>query len=289
MNIKQALDSGAKKLATQKITSARLDAEVILSFVLKKSREFLYTYPEKSLNTFCAQSFNKLIKKRAQNYPVAYITNNKEFFGLDFYVDERVLIPRPETELLVENLLRSPACRQAGSPARDDKLIRIAEIGTGSGCIAISLAKNLVGTRRGAFRIIATDISAKALQVARKNAKKHKVLSKIQFLQGDLLKPITNKKIDIIVANLPYLDDNYAGLEYEPQLALKAGAHGIDLYKKFFTKLAQLKNKPKLVYIEIAHKHPPTLTKMIKKLFPKSDVKTIKDLAGLNRIIQIFL
>jgi len=291
MNIKQALDYGAKILAETihelSLRTARLDAEVILSFVLKKPREFLYTYPEMELDpstslrtgSKCVQSFDKLIKKRTQYYPIAYITNNKEFFGLNFYVDERVLIPRPETELLVENVVGTI------HELSLQKMI-IAEIGTGSGCIAISLAKNCN------CKIIATDISKKALQVAKKNAKTHKVLSKIQFLRGDLLEPIKNKKINILVANLPYLTNNYSGLKYEPQLALKAGARGLVLYKKLFSQIVARKNKPKQVYIEIAHEQAHALTQIIKKFFPvethcSASLQIIKDLANLNRIIRI--
>ncbi|NQT50253.1 peptide chain release factor N(5)-glutamine methyltransferase [Candidatus Kuenenbacteria bacterium] len=279
MTIKQVLQNGYKKLHKNHITSPHLDAEVILSFVLKKPKEFLYTYPEQEINKTINQKINSLIEKRAKHYPVAYITNNKEFFGLDFFVNEDVLIPRPETELLVEECLRCIWKQRAAKShpdvrnGRDRSLhlgtylgLHVAEIGTGSGCISISLAKN------SKAKIIATDISAAALKVAKRNARKHKVLSKIKFYQGNLLEPIKNKKIDILVANLPYLDTNYKNLlnssdkkalRFEPSLALYSGKEGLDHYAEFFEQVAELKHKPKLILVEFGPKQTSALKKII--------------------------
>lgn len=243
MTVKHALTWAINKLKAKKITSADLDAEVLLSHTLKKSREYLFTHPEASLSTYQLKSFRNLIARRGKHEPVAYLTSHKEFYGLDFIVNKSVLIPRPETENLVEAVIREVGYKKW----------TIADIGTGSGCIAIALKKNLPKCK-----VLATDKSAAALKVAKKNVLKHQV--KIQFKQGNLLEPIKNLKIDIIVANLPYLDDNMKnllkssdskGLIYEPPMALKGGPDGYDIYRQFYKQLQQLKNKPKLVYLEM--------------------------------------
>jgi len=214
-----------------------LDAEVLLSHTLNKPKSFLYTYPEKKLTQAQVRKYKSLISRRAKHEPVAYITGHKEFYGLDFYVNQHTLIPRPETEALVEKIIKNKDIHS------------IADIGTGSGCIAIALAKN-----NPKLNIYAIDISSKALTVARKNAKAHKVKN-ITFKQGNLLEPIKNIKLDAIVANLPYLSEkvykkNYQHLKYEPKQALYAGKDGLDYYKKLLKQINKLKHKPQL-YIEL--------------------------------------
>lgn len=239
MKIKQALKEATVKLKKKKITSASLDAEVLLSHVINKPREYLFTHPEANLSTFQLKNFRTLISRRTKHEPVAYLTGHKEFFGLDFIVNKSVLIPRSETESLVEAVIKEVG----------NKKLTIADIGTGSGCIAIALKKNLPLTK-----IIATDKSAAALKVAKRNAQKHQVT--IQFKQGNLLEPIKSQKIDVIVANLPYLKDNLKypdqkTLQYEPKAALQGGQDGLKIYRQFFKQLQKLKNKPKLVYLEM--------------------------------------
>ena len=269
--IKQLLTEANSKLRKNSIKTARLDAEVILSFVLNRPKEYLYTYPEGIVSKDTINRFLTLIKKRSSHYPIAYLTNNKEFFGLDFYVDENVLVPRPETESLVEETLKEVKTRLIASPHSE---INIAEIGTGSGCIAVALAKE-VETRLIAsppIKIMATDISAAALKIARRNARKHKVLSRIKFYQGNLLEPLKNKKIDLIVANLPYLDSDYKNLlnssdkkalKFEPSLALYSGKEGLNHYAEFFEQVAELKHKPKFILVEFGPKQTSALKKII--------------------------
>ncbi len=201
MTIRQSLSLWTKiKKASQ---SPLLDAELLLAHVLKKPREFLYTYPEKKLTSAQYQNFKKLINKRAKYWPIAYLTGIKEFYGLDFIVNKDVLIPRPETEELVD--------------LAKGKII--VDVGTGCGNIAIAIAKKLPQSK-----VIATDISKKALDVARENAKKNKV--KVEFYQGSMLEALPKKyynKIDLIVSNPPYLPKNQANkksLQHEPMVAL---------------------------------------------------------------------
>ena len=287
-NIKKTLSWGTTKLKKHKIDSAPLDAELLLSLIIKKPKEYLYTYPDSKLTQTQTQKYKKLILQRATHYPLAYIFGYKEFYGLKFKVNEHVLIPRPETELLVEETLKV---------YKKNPKQKIVEIGTGSGCIAISLIKNKIK------KIIATDISPKALKIAKQNAKSHQVLSKIQFIRGDLLKPISNKKIDIIIANLPYLDTNYkyliknsdqSGLRYEPIKALHGGKDGLYYYKKLFTQAKKLKYQPKYVLLELDPQQIKSLTKYIQKIYPQAKIKIKKDHviqhgkpSGLERVMII--
>ena len=281
MKIKEALTRGAKKLEEKNIDSAHLDAELLLSLTLKKEREFLYTYPDSKLNKKQVKKYQKLIKKRATHYPLAYILGYKEFYGLKFLVNKNVLVPRPDTELLVQETLRL-----ANS---EDNIV---EIGTGSACIAISLVKNGIST------VTATDISSRALKIAKKNAKLHQIKDKIKFIKGDLLKPLKNKKIDILISNLPYLDTDYKyliqgsdkkSLDFEPQRALYPGKDGLDGYKELFKQIKNLKHLPKYILIEIDPEQIQILSSYIEKLFPQADLERKKDLQGLERVMVIKL
>jgi release factor glutamine methyltransferase len=281
--IASALLHAGELLAKLKITSAHLDAEVILSFVLKKPKEYLYTHPEKILSTAQSTAYKKLILKRKKHFPVAYIIGHKEFFGLDFLVNENVLIPRPETEFLVEQTiavcLRQGFGRQAA--ARLDKNnLTIADIGTGSGCVAVALAKNLPETK-----IFATDISKKALQLAKKNAGRRGV--QVSFLRGHLLTPLKNKKIDIIVANLPYLPRDYKhdSIKFEPKIALYAANSGLSLYEKLFQQIARLKHQPKFILIEAGSIQIKSLVKIIKKNLPQAKVTVKKNPNNKQKLI----
>lgn len=272
MTIKQTLQNSAKILQKAQITSARLDAEVILSFVLNKPKEFLYTYPETAMRTDAINRVSSLTRKRATGYPIAYITNQKEFFGLDFFVNEDVLIPRPETETLAENV-------QCLIFKSNDK-ITIADIGTGSGCIAVAIAKGISSRSkdRGNIDIIATDISPTALKIAKRNARQHKVLSKIKFLQGDMLEPIKNKRIDILIANLPYVESklkNKRDIKHEPGSALFSGPDGLKHYHDFFEQVVGLKFKPKHILIEFDPKQKVALKKIIKKSLPSAKITSL--------------
>ncbi|MFA6254679.1 MAG: peptide chain release factor N(5)-glutamine methyltransferase [Patescibacteria group bacterium] len=274
--IKKTLVLVTRSLKSAKITTALLDAEVLLAFVLKKPKEFLYTHPEYKLNKQQLAQLKQMVNRRGKGEPVAYLRNTKEFYDLDFYVDKRVLIPRPETEVLVEEVLKQFRVQSSEFRA-------IADIGTGSGCIAITLAKHLPKAK-----ILATDISKLALDVARKNAKKHQ--AKIKFYHGDLLEPLKNKRIDIIVANLPYLDNYYKssknpGLKFEPKTALEGYQQGLAVYEKLFKQIAGLKHKPKIIICEIGPTQAEKMKRLTKKYLPKSKTETKKDLAGLNRLL----
>ncbi|MCD4704465.1 peptide chain release factor N(5)-glutamine methyltransferase [bacterium] len=272
--IKKLLHWGVVKLKDQSIDSASLDAGLLLSFVIHKNKEFFYTYPELELNQKQIKKYRKLIKKRSTHYPIAYILGYKKFYGLKFLVNKNVLIPRPETELLITETLKIIKPKN-----------RIAEIGTGSGCIAISLAKQ-------GFNIIATDISQKALNMARKNSRLNKASSKIKFLKSDLLNKLKNKKFDIIIANLPYLSTDYkkeSSIKNEPNLALYSKKDGLDDYRKLFEQISKLKYQPKYILIELNPEQIKSLFNYIKRLFPQAQIKIKKDLQGLERVMIVKL
>lgn len=279
MTIKQALQLSSNKL--KKVSETPwLDAEVLLGYVLKVDRAKLLAHPNKKLTKTKYQSFGKLISRRLKHEPVAYIIKYKEFYGLDFYIDRRVMIPRPETELLVDEAIKLSVTSR--------KPLAICDIGTGSGCIAIALAKRLKN-----IEIYATDTSNNILKIAKKNAKKHKVLNKIIFLKGGLLNPLENHKIDIVVANLPYLttkqwlSTKLDIRKHEPREALDGGRNGLDYIKKLLHQAWQRKDV-KIIILEIEGKRQANkIKKLAKEYWPKCKTKIKKDLRGLDRVAII--
>lgn len=281
MQIKQALNWANKNLESS--PSANLDAEILMLEVLNKAdRSWLIAHSDRKLSESELKRLKELIVRRKKHEPIAYITGHKEFYGLDFYVDKNTLIPRPETEVLVEETQKEI-----------NSNMKIAEIGTGSGCISIALAKN-----SPSLKIYATDISKTALTVAKLNAKKHKALKQIKFFRGNLLKPIQNKlsKIKIIVANLPYLDEDFSnlldssdtkGIRFEPKTAWDGGKNGLEIYQKLFSQIP--KDWRGIILIEIGSKQTNPLKKIIKQNFDKSQTKIIKDRSNLPRILKIII
>ncbi|MDP1709975.1 MAG: peptide chain release factor N(5)-glutamine methyltransferase, partial [Candidatus Komeilibacteria bacterium] len=306
------------------------EIELLLGHVTKKSKEFVLAHPEHRLTAAQVKKFTGLRRRRELGEPLAYLLGRQEFFGLDFYVDRRVLIPRPETELLVEEVLNAAkeltivksaidttnkaatkmAANTATTAAAADRPLKILDIGTGSGCIAIALKKNLAPAE-----IMATDISADALTVARKNAQKNKV--KISFIQSDLLAAfLLNKKnrrladFDIITANLPYLAivEKHPSIRFEPRTALYGGREGLFFYKKLFQQISRnvsaggrkTKNRPLAgpsakkpfpekpkIFCEINPLFARQTLALAKKYFPARQITLKKDLAGFKRLLMI--
>ncbi len=212
LNIGRLLEWGEQELRSTSSTPS-LDALLLLAFVCRRKKEFLLTHPEIKPDARVVKKFKRLIRERQKYKPLAYIFKQKEFFGYTFYIDQRVLIPRPETEKIVEEALKYIL-------KRPRKRWKILDIGTGSGCIAISLAKELQ-KRKVCFKITASDISKQALAVAKINASKLGVKN-IQFIQSNLFEKISSR-FDIIVANLPYLQTEEISkeLSFEPRTALE--------------------------------------------------------------------
>ena len=272
MKIRQALIWGAKNL--NKFASSALDAEVLLVFVLKKDKTWLFSHLNIDLSAKLINKYKKLISRRKKGEPVAYITNHKEFFGLDFYVDESVLIPRPETELLVDEALKFRK-----------KKMKILDVGTGSGNIIISIMVN--SKQLTDNRYYATDISSEALKIAQKNAKKHKVFSKIKFIHSDLFDNLYKIKFDLIVANLPYLQkqDIKGEITYEPKRALLGGEEGVAIIKRFLLGSKNYLAKNGKIIIEIDPRQAKTIKDMAKNIYPDKKVLLKQDLSKLDRMM----
>ncbi len=278
MTIFQLIDWAIQKLTQAKIKAAQLEAELLLSFVLKKDKTFLFTHPNHHLTNNQKIQFKKLVNKRCQYYPLAYLVKYQPFFGLNLYVDHRVLIPRPETELLVELALKL---------IKKYNLKTIADIGTGSGAIALTIKKQMPK-----LTIYATDISKAALRVAQKNARRLKL--HINFRQGDLLLPLAGKKIDLIIANLPYLSPPFfhqgaKEIKYEPKIALLAKNKGLEYYQNAIKQLKTLKKLPAFVLFELDPRNIIVLKKWLisNQKIKAKNIKINKDLDHKNRFLTI--
>jgi release factor glutamine methyltransferase len=257
MTIKEALAQATTKIKKSSPSPA-LDSEVLLSYVLKKDRPYLHTYPEKELTKKQQEKLKDLTSQRAKHRPLAYLLGYREFYGYKFKVDERVLIPRPETELLVDL-----AVKKARTLLTKD-LITIADVCTGSGCIAISIVKEILKDelfKKKQFKVIASDISPEALEVARGNARKliRSDYSKwLTIVKSDLLAFHLSKKaeVDILVSNPPYVtSEEYKKIDkqirlYEPRIALLSGKTHNKFIKKILEQVKSLPKKPEFIFIE---------------------------------------
>ncbi|MCX6811718.1 MAG: peptide chain release factor N(5)-glutamine methyltransferase [Candidatus Berkelbacteria bacterium] len=280
MKIRQALIWGAKEL--KKFESSALDAEVLLVFCMKKDKAWLFSHLDVDLSAKLIKKYKKLISRRKKEEPIAHITHHKEFFGLDFYVDKNVLIPRPATEILVENGLKFLESRIKNQE------LRILDLGTGAGAIAISIAKNIqIASYKLPVSIYATDISQQALKIAKKNAKKHRVSSKIKFIHSDLFDNLHEIKFDLIIANLPYLDSRwiFKELRFEPQKALYGGKNGLEIIEKFLREANYHLSQKGIILIEFDPRQKNEIKKLAKKYLPSKKISLIKDLTKFDRVM----
>ena len=279
--LKDLLENAIARLRAAGCDTPRLDAEVIFAYVLARDRAWLYAHNRQSISTHHAQQVEQLIQRRVAREPVAYLTGRRYFFGLTFEVSPAVLIPRPETELLVEEVLGLAS----------DGPLAIADIGTGSGCIAVSLARRLPQAD-----IIATDISSEALSIARQNAVHHRVAERIQFRQGDLLSPLTIP-VNILVSNPPYVSAlDYETLapevkQYEPRLALvgqtpESGVEtGLSHIQRLLSGAGEAIRPGGYLLIEIgADQGHPVLT-LATTICPQARFEIKQDLAGCDRVL----
>jgi release factor glutamine methyltransferase len=279
-----------------------LDFDLIVAHIIKKPREFVMSHPEFGLSTNQKLQTTNYLARRMKNEPLAYILGHKEFYALNFKVTPDTLIPRPETELIVELAIQEAITKKPPSTCRDQK-INIIDIGTGSGNIIISLAKNLVIDSKFEIqnsKFFATDISSAALTVAKSNARLHNVNKKIKFLQGDLLEPFiqdTKYKIQntILIANLPYLSQKiYSATlpnvkKFEPKSALYSPKEGLSHYEKLFKQIVKFNPTNCTIYLEISPEQKTKLPKIIKTFLPKSKIEFKKDLASRWRVCKIII
>jgi len=279
--IGEALHKASKTLAADSFEEASLEAEILLMHVLGIDRAKLYAVLGEELSEGDAEVLAQLVNRRLTNEPVAYIVGHREFFGYDFHVASGVLIPRPESELLVEETLDFVR----GYFPEEDPIV--AEIGTGSGAIAISLALILPKAE-----IYATDISASALEIARINCERHGVQDRVHLLEGDVLAPLP-EPVDIIIANLPYIGDeelDELGDEirmFEPLEALAGGGDGLDKVRQLLVKVGEKLRPEGLVLLEIGYVQRGAAASLRLLLPPAVSVELVKDLGGRERVLKI--
>jgi release factor glutamine methyltransferase len=322
-NLKSILKRTSLELKAAGIDSADLDARVLLEAAIDKKSAYIFAHPEMPITNAEYGKFRQYIRRRKKGEPIAYIFGHKEFYGYDFFVNKNVLIPRPETEFLVENALEFIKSRHKNNQPITEKIhenleieklkpvvrlvepLKILDMGTGSGNIIISLVKSLqkeniyngVRSHSNVDKFYACDISKKALTIAKKNAKKHKVNKLIRFYRSDLFSNShLPKKFDLIIANLPYVPKISQELkakgrksetDFEPQNAIFASENGTKIIKKF---LGQAKNRTRdggLILMELDPRNAPKLKEYSAKTYPNSKMVLKKDLAQRNRYLKI--
>jgi len=276
--LKQSLQQARSTLASHNIVEAVLEGELLLRHALKLSRTQLYLDINNELSPEQEETFWHLVKRRLKGEPTNYITGDREFYGLDFYVNPSVLIPRPESELLVEKAIEL---------TKNYPLATIADIGTGCGAIAISLAINLPSAR-----IYATDISAAALEVALLNCQKHGVTDRICLLESDML-DLLPERVDLIVANLPYVRESELAqtgpLSYEPRLALDGGPDGLEKIDKLCRRLSGRLNPQGCLLLEIGQGQGEAVSICLRGLFPSAQIEITPDFNGIERMVSLRL
>lgn len=276
MQIKEVMRKGMIKLKTNNIEEPNLKSRLLMQYILNKPREYLLVHDDKQLTLRQEVNYFKAIKKLLDGEPLQHITHRQEFMRLMFYVDENVLIPRPDTEILVEEVIKI---------AKKINAKKILDLCTGSGAIAVSLAKYIEGSQ-----ITATDISRKALSIAKLNAVNNDVEDKITFVSSDLFQNIPEEKYDIIVSNPPYIKRNVIQkldkeVRREPIIALDGGDDGLKFYKKIIDNAYEyLKYKGYLCF-EIGYDQKDEVTKLIENEGKYIDTYSKKDLYDNDRIV----
>jgi len=284
MILSEALQSATQTLLRTRIDDASVEAELLLGHVLRMSKTQLYTEPERALTSAETKRLWRLVRRRLDHEPTAYILGHCEFYGIDFYIDPHTFIPRPETELLLEKAVE--LARRISHPG---KQITIADIGTGCGAIAISLALALPKAK-----IYATDISASTLRVAGMNCRRHAVNSQVELLQGNLLEPLP-QPVDMIVANLPYIkgcefkDLSPEIINFEPMLALAGGEDGLDKIQQMLGQMPEKLNYGACFLLEIGQGQGERVTSLTTSYFPQAGIELISDLGGIERVVKVVL
>lgn len=275
MKIKEAIKNAKTKLIENKIEDASIVARVLLQFVLKNNRNELILKQEQEIQQEKILEYEVVVKRVIEGIPLQYITKTSEFYGLHFYVDKNVLIPQPDTEILVEEVIKIAK-----------KESKILDICTGSGCIGISIAKNLENAQ-----ITLSDISENALKIAEKNVKNNNVYDKIKIIKSDMFENI-KEKYNIIVSNPPYIETDTIKtlskqVQNEPKIALDGGKDGLEFYRKLLTVSPKHLEKNGVLCIEIGYNQREQVIKIAKKTKEYEKIETIKDLSGNNRVLTL--
>ena len=286
MQLKMKLNSAIARLSENAVPSPRMNAELLMMFSLGCDRAYLHAHPERELSPEESRRYEQALSQRERGTPAQYITGHQEFWGMDLIVTPAVLIPRPETEHAVETVLRLVRASE-GAPGEDARpplsRVRIADVGTGSGCIALALAKELPTAE-----IYATDISSEALEVARANASRLQMASRIEFSRNDLLAGLGASEFDFVVSNPPYIGESEADevqlevRKFEPRRAVFAGPTGLEVIEQLIPQAySKLRGNGWLV-MEISG----TIVNGVKDLLDEWKQKqVINDLQGIPRIV----
>jgi release factor glutamine methyltransferase len=274
---KDLLVEAVETLLAARDDTAQLDAEVLMMYLQGYGRAQLYSRLDEPVDQETAARFKALVERRVQGEPIAYITSHREFMALDFYVDRRVLIPRPESELLLEYTIQK--LRDKGWAGEE---IPIVDVGTGSGVIAVYLA-----LRFPRAQVYAIDISPEALEVARLNARRFEVEQRINFMQGNLLEPLP-EAVKVVVSNPPYtilaqVEPNVA--RYEPNVALDGGQTGLAIYRELLGQARSRISRPGLIALEIGSEQANDVSNLGRFFFPGCQIEVYKDYAGLDRVV----
>ncbi|MGH9532680.1 MAG: peptide chain release factor N(5)-glutamine methyltransferase [Terriglobales bacterium] len=278
MQLRQALNSAIDRLEAARVGSPRMNAEVLLMFVLACDRAFLYAHPERELTEAEAARYDEALAERARGKPSQYITGHQEFWGLDLIVSPAVLIPRPETEHVVETVL------ELARPSDPSRVLRIVDVGTGSGCIALALAKELPDAK-----IHALDISPAALEIARANAARLELGGRVAFQQSDLLAALpAGTMFDFVVSNPPYVGEaepekvQREVREFEPRVAVFAGEKGLEVYQRLIPQAKERLKPGGWLVMEIGYSIEDAVRAL---LAGWSEVRVARDLQGIPRVV----
>jgi release factor glutamine methyltransferase len=292
-SLRTLLSDAIVQLERERVSSAALAAELLLMYALDHDRVWIYAHPEYEIGTATREQYLALVARRVSGVPTQHLTGRQEFWGLDFEVTPDVLIPRPETEHVVEVALeRLEIGSDAGSPRRNEKF-RVVDVGTGSGCIAVALAHELPGAH-----VIATDISPAAIDVARRNAARHGAASRIDFVECNLMDAVFHQSpiishqpphFDLIVSNPPYIGRSEAATlprevrEHEPESALFGGETGTEMYAPLIAQAAALLKPGGVLVLELGHASAGAVSRLLGAR-EWAGVAITNDLAGIPRV-----
>jgi len=291
--LRSALRDAIAQLESEHIPSASLAAELLLMHTAGRDRTWLYAHPEQELDAPTSERYFSLVARRVSGVPTQHLTGHQEFWGLDFEVTPDVLIPRPETEHVIEATLERLGTAVGGTASLRDAELRIADVGTGSGCVAIALAHELPNAR-----FVATDISAATLEVARRNASRHGVAPRIDFVESNLLDVFLHESrapnhesrlLDAIASNPPYIGRREASTlarevrEHEPESALFAGETGTEMYAPLIVQAALLLKPDGILVLELGYNSGDHVLRLLD--VPEwTDPSITNDLAGIKRV-----
>jgi release factor glutamine methyltransferase len=279
MQLKQAVDSAYQLFVENDVPSPRLNAELLLLFVLSRERAYLYAHPERELTPDEQSNFDEVVRERARGCPTQYITGHQEFWGLDLLVSPAVLIPRPETEHVVETVLELVKEYRFDGPGR----LKLVDVGTGSGCIALAMASELPHAE-----IHACDISEEALEIARVNAARLALGGKVLFRKSDLLSVYAGEHFDFVISNPPYVGECDADKvqkqvrEFEPKVAVFSGREGMEIYRRLVPQAHKHLRPGGWLVAEIGYSEEDNVRNL---LAGWAEIQVTPDLQGIPRVV----